>query len=126
MQGVSRWHAGEKDHSPTAFLHIFSCRRMGWRAGRHCPAAGSHGQKERPCQTCRLSQGLKRRRQLHPGMHLQLQQQDLQVSPSCPLCQQQPPGLLGEAEHMPRASRPAAPKSLWHLLGASSVTGAWQ
>ena len=26
--------------------HIFSCRRTGWRAGRHCPAAGSHGEKE--------------------------------------------------------------------------------
>lgn len=83
MQGVSRRDAGEKDHSHTAFLHIFSCRGTGWRAGRHCPAAGSQGEKERPCQTCRVSQGLKRRRQLHPGMPLQLQQQALQMSPSC-------------------------------------------
>ncbi|GAB0192689.1 hypothetical protein GRJ2_001734200 [Grus japonensis] len=98
-------------------------RRTGWKPGSHSLATGSCWEKERSCQTCSLSQGLKRHGQLHPGTHWR---QDLKTFPGCPLCQEQPLGLLREAERMPWASRPAATKSLRHLLGTSQMMGAWQ
>lgn len=82
LQGVSQWDMGVKEpQSHDFFPHLLL--QMDRLEGTALQVR-SHEKKECPLQALLP---LPR----HPSTHLQLQQQDLQMSQSFPLCQQQQP-----------------------------------